>query len=272
VRLFDSHAHIGSPELLGEAATLLERSRESGVRGVIAVGAGYGVAANAGAIALAEEHPDVWATAGVHPHDASDWDELAERAIDGWLNHERVCAVGECGLDYWYENSPREQQQTCLAAQIRLAHTAELPLVIHVRASRDTRDAFDDILRIFDAEGAERAGGVIHCFTGDAAFANDCLARGFDISFSGILTFKNAGDLRDIAKELPLERVLVETDSPLLAPVPHRGGRNEPAFVGLVAECLAELRGASADAVAQQTHDNTLRAFVLDATAEEPRS
>ena len=235
--------------------------------GVIAVGAGYGVGANAAAVALAEQHADVWATAGVHPHDADQWNDLAERAIAGWLAHERVLAVGECGLDYWYENSPREAQRDCLRAQLRLACAHDLPLVIHVRPSRHSRDAFDEILRLFDEEGAERAGGVIHCFTGDLPFANECLARGFDISFSGILTFENADELRSVARALPGERLLIETDSPLLAPVPRRGRRNEPGFVGYVAGCLAEIRGETPEDVARMTRERALHAFRIGAGA-----
>ena len=261
--MIDSHAHLGAPELYPEAGAILERARAAGVEGVIAVGAGYGLAPNSAAVALAEEHADVWATAGVHPHDAHIWGELAQRAVDGWLNHERVVAVGECGLDYFYDNSPRARQRACLRAQIGLAHAHRLPLVIHVRPSRGERDGYDELLRIFDEEGAERAGGVIHCFTGDRRFADDCLARGFDISFSGILTFKNTGDLREVARALPLERLLVETDTPLLAPVPHRGRRNEPAFVPLVAECLAELQDRSPAEVAAATDRRARHAFRL---------
>jgi TatD DNase family protein len=266
VRLFDSHAHLGAPEMEATAAGCLERARAAGVEGVIAVGAGYGIGPNGNAVALAEEHRDVWATVGVHPHDAEQWGEVARRAIDGWLAHPRVVAVGECGLDYWYEHAPREAQRVALAGQIALARTSGLPLVVHVRASRGSRDAYDDLLRVFDEHGAERAGGVIHCFTGDLQFARDCLARGFDISFSGILTFKGADDLREVAARLPLERLLIETDSPLLAPVPLRGRRNEPAFVGHVAACLAEIHGRSAADVGARTAERARQAFrVADA-------
>ncbi len=264
---FDSHAHVGAPELLREAPSLLERARAAGVSGVIAVGAGYGVAANAGAVALAEENGDVWATAGVHPHDASEWNEIARRAVDGWTAHARVVAVGECGLDYHYEHSPREAQRECLRGQIRIALDADLPLVIHVRARVSTRDAFEELIRIFDEENADRAGGVIHCFTGDLSFAQDCLARGFDISFSGILTFGNAAELREVAAALPLERLLIETDSPLLAPVPHRGKRNEPAYVVHVAETLAQLHHRSREDIARCTHARTRQAFRLGESA-----
>ncbi|MCP4004759.1 MAG: TatD family hydrolase [bacterium] len=267
MKLFDSHAHVGAPDLLAEAPAILERARQAGVVGVIAIGAGYGVGANAGAVSLAQEQAGVWATTGVHPHDANEWSEISARAIDGWCAHEKVVAVGECGLDYWYEHSPREAQAECLRGQIQLAHRRQLPLVIHVRPSRDTRDAFDDILRIFDEENADRAGGVIHCFSGDQIFADDCLARGFDIGFSGIVTFKSAEDLREVARQVPPDRILIETDSPLLAPVPHRGKRNEPAWVGRVAECLAETLDCSAESIAERTTATTCRAFALEPPA-----
>lgn len=263
MRLFDSHAHIGAPELIDDASPMLERARAAGVVGVIAVGAGYGVAANQGAVELAASHPDVWATAGVHPHDASEWGGDAVSAVEGWLGRERVQAVGECGLDYWYEHSPRDAQRECLRAQIRLARSRRLPLVIHIRPRASSRDAFEELLQIFDDEGAERVGGVIHCFTGDRAFADECLARSFAISFSGILTFKKSSDLRVVAKGLPLDRLLVETDAPLLAPVPHRGRRNEPAYVRQVAECLAALHDTTPEAVADRTAERCIETFRL---------
>lgn len=267
MRLFDSHAHIGAPELLAEAPELIARARAAGVEGMLAVGAGYGVGANAGAVMLAQENEGIWASVGVHPHDAAEWSPIAETAIDGWLAHSRVVAVGECGLDYWYEHSPRDAQREALRAQIALARGVAKPLVIHVRPSRESRDAFEEILAIFDDAGAEQVGGVIHCFTGDLAFARECLARGFDISFSGILTFKSAADLREVAKALPLERLLVETDSPLLAPVPHRGRRNEPAWVSHVADCLAELHGVDAEEIATRTDERARRLFRLEGAA-----
>ena len=267
MRLFDSHAHLGAPELLADAPALIARAREAGVEGMIAIGAGYGIGANAGAVMLAQENANVWAAVGVHPHDAVEWSELAATALDGWLGHSRVVAVGECGLDYFYAHSPREAQRAALAAQIRIARAVDRPLVIHVRPSQGSRDAFEELIEIFDREGADRCGGVIHCFTGDLPFARECLARGFDISFSGILTFKNAADLREVAKALPLERLLVETDSPLLAPVPHRGRRNEPAWVALVAQCLAELHGRSADEIAERTAERARTRFRLEAAA-----
>ena len=263
MNLFDSHAHIGAPDLLGEAPAMIARAKAAGVGGMLAIGAGYGVGNNAGAVMLAQEHPGIWAAVGVHPHDASEWSPLAATALDGWLAHERVVAVGECGLDYFYGHSPREAQRAALAAQIRIAREANRPLVIHVRPSRDSRDAFTELAQIFDEGGAERVGGVIHCFTGDLPFAREMLARDFDISFSGIVTFKNAGELRDVARALPLERLMIETDAPLLAPVPHRGKRNEPAWVALVAECLAELFARTPDEIAERTAERARARFRL---------
>lgn len=264
MRLFDSHAHVGAPDLRPESDALLDRARAVGVTGLIAVGPGYGLDENEGALELAARHADVWATVGVHPHDASLWSTAARSRIEQWLTRPRVVAVGECGLDYWYEHSPRESQRECLRGQIRLARSARLPLVIHVRAAQGRRDAFEDLLTIFDEEGADRAGGVIHCFTGDLPLAQACLDRGFDISFSGILTFRNASALREVAASLPLDRLLVETDTPLLAPAPHRGRRNEPAWVREVVDCLATLHDSSSEAVAERTTDRAHHAFRLD--------
>jgi TatD DNase family protein len=264
VNLFDSHAHIAAPELRAEAVDLLSRARDAGLRGLIAVGAGYGLDPNESAIELAQQHDDVWATVGLHPHDASAWSDDAEQRIEAWLGRPRVVAVGECGIDYWYEHSPRDEQRECLRAQIRIARRHTLPLVIHVRASRGSRDAFEEIVTIFDDEGAEKVGGVIHCFTGDKPFADECLARGFDVSFSGILTFRNSDALRDVATRLPLDRLLVETDTPLLAPVPYRGRRNEPAYVHEVVTCLAELHGETAEVVAEKTAERAHTRFRLE--------
>lgn len=264
MNLFDSHAHLGAPELRSDVPAMLDRAREAGVRGIIAVGAGYGLAENESVLRLAARSDDVWATVGLHPHDAADWDDAAASQIEAWLGRERVVAVGECGLDYWYENSPREAQRECLREQIRIARRTGLPLVIHVRASRNGREAFEELTRIFDEEGADRVGGVIHCFTGDRPFAEECLARGFEISFSGILTFRNAEELRQVASALPIERLLVETDTPLLAPVPHRGRTNEPAWVREVVACLAALHDTSAEALAERTAEHARETFGLE--------
>jgi TatD DNase family protein len=214
---------------------------------------GTDAARNRQTIAAAERRPGtVFATVGVHPHDAKEGiDGLAEQ-----LEHPGVVAVGECGLDYHYDHSPRDVQREMFAAQIGLAHTHELPLVIH------TRDAWDETFAILDSEGMpERT--VFHCFTGGPAEAEAGLERGGLLSFSGIVTFPSAPELREAAVLCPLDRLLVETDSPFLAPVPHRGKPNQPAWVAVVGEAVAEVRGEPADLVAHATAATTRRIFSL---------
>jgi TatD DNase family protein len=231
-------------------------AQQAGVERMITVGTDE--TRSAQAIAAAHRHPGVvWATVGLHPHEAShrSVDRLTA-LLDDPTNQPAVVAVGECGLDYHYEHSPREVQREMFAAQIAVAHERDLALVIH------TREAWDDTFAILDAEGVpERT--VLHCFTGGP----DELARGLDrgmfVSFSGIVTFGGAGDVRAAAKLCPLDRVLVETDSPYLAPVPHRGKPNRPALVPLVGAAVAEAMGRPVDDVAAATWDNTTRAYGL---------
>jgi TatD DNase family protein len=238
---------------------VLAEARAAGVERMITVGTDE--ARSAQAIAIARQHPGaVWATVGLHPHDA------AQRSIDQLVtlldepSHQPlVVAVGECGLDYYYEHSPRDVQREMFAAQIALAHERDLALVIH------TRDAWDDTFDILDAEGIpERT--VLHCFTGGPDEVTGCLDRGLFVSFSGIVTFGRADDVRAAAKLCPLDRVLVETDSPYLAPVPHRGKTNRPALVPLVGAAVAEAMGRDTDAVAEATWSNATRAYRLPVT------
>jgi TatD DNase family protein len=206
---------------------------------------------------VASRHYQVWSTAGVHPHEARQVHagrgviagSHGLEAIDELLPDSRVVAVGECGLDYHYDHSPRPIQREVFAAQIELAHRHRLPLVVH------TREAWDDTLHILERERVPEP-TVIHCFTGGAEEARRCLALGCYLSFSGIVTFKAADDVRAAAQLCPLDRLLVETDSPFLAPVPHRGRPNQPAYVGFVGEAIAAVRGATVDAVAAATWQN----------------
>ena len=202
------------------------------------------------AIAVAAEHPDVWATVGLHPHDAVDG---VDTIVD-LLDTPGIVAVGETGLDYYYDHSPRDVQQQVFAAQIRLAHERRLPLVIH------TRDAWDDTFDVLAAEGVPEQ-TIFHCFTGGPGEAERCLAIGAFVSISGIVTFKNAADLREAATLVPLDRLLIETDAPYLAPVPHRGRTNQPAFVTLVGQCIADLRDVPVADVAAATSANAALAF-----------
>src|SRR5215510_10456846 len=211
-------------------------------------------------------HLDVpnYAADGVHPHEASLYDEVLERKLLAMSDHEKVIGWGEIGLDYHYDHSPREDQRRVFRRQLRLALERRLPAIIH------TREAEDDTIRILREDwaevGGDAIGGIIHCFTGTQKLADDAIEMGFHISFSGVLTFKNASDLREVARSVPTERLLVETDCPYLAPLPHRGKRNEPAFVRETAAKLAELKGVNVEEIALSTGENFKRLFNMAVT------
>ncbi|HEY2813440.1 MAG TPA: TatD family hydrolase [Acidimicrobiales bacterium] len=248
MRWTDDHCHL--PDDPEAAAAQVAEANTAGVERLITVGTD--VDHSRRALAIARAHDGVWATAGVHPHDAKD-------GIDGLadlLGEPEVVAVGECGLDYHYDHSPRDAQRESFAAQIRLAHEHELPLVIH------TREAWDDTFEILDAEGVPR-GTVFHCFTGGAGEADRALETGAWLSFSGIVTFGTADDVRAAALRCPLDRLLVETDAPFLAPMPHRGKPNRPALVAVVGEAVARVKGVSPSVVAEVTWRNAETVFGL---------
>lgn len=235
----DSHCHIDD-RLPGGAEGAVAAARTAGVSRMITVGCDE--ASSRTAIEMAARFDDVWATVGVHPHDAKD----GVGFVEGLLDAPRVVAVGECGLDYHYDHSPRDVQRAVFAAQIAIAHERRLPLVIH------TREAWDDTFDVLAAEGMpERT--IFHCFTGGPDEARRCLDLGAFLSFSGIVTFKTATDLQAAACLCPADRLLVETDSPYLAPVPHRGKPNQPALVTVVGEFVAALRGEPSSQVAAST-------------------
>lgn len=243
---------MGGRELEITASEALSRALEANVHRVVVVGTDAHSSAEALAITELSAAVEIYATVGLHPHDAlADVEEIVALARAG---HPRLVGIGECGLDYFYEHSPRAAQRTAFARQIQLAHELDLALVIHCR------DAFDDLFEIFDVEGVPPR-TVIHCFTGSPDEASRCLERGCDISLSGVVTFKNAESLRDAARLVPLERLHVETDSPFLAPVPHRGRANEPALVSVVGEFLAQLRGEDVDVLRRATSNNSARLF-----------
>jgi TatD DNase family protein len=257
VPLIDSHCHLDQDAFDGDRAGVIARARAAGVRRMITVGAGGPLASNHAAVAIAADDPEIFAAVAVHPHDASEiaddtWDELRKL----WA-HPKVVAVGETGLDYYYEHSPADVQQRHLRRFVREAGRAGLPLVIHCR------DAYPDLLRIFAEEDAAAVGGVIHCFSGTPAEAEACLKLGFALSFSGIVTFKTADQLREAVRITPRDRILIETDAPFLAPLPHRGKRNEPALVRNVAEEIARVLQLDVAEVAALTTANTERAFRL---------
>jgi TatD DNase family protein len=257
----DSHCHVTADVFAEDRAAVLDRAVEAGVERMIAIGAGYGVAHNALAVALAAEDPRVYAAVGCHPHDAETLDEAGRKDVRTWLEADRVVAVGECGLDYWYEHSPRAIQREVFAWHVALAREIDLPVVIHVR-DRGT-GAYEELLDIWAAEGRGGVEGVLHCYTHDLPFAQRALDQGLWVSFSGILTFKRDRGLRATAAGLPLERLLVETDAPLLAPEGHRGSRNEPARVAEVGAVLASAQGRPLDEVAAVTARNARTHFRL---------
>jgi TatD DNase family protein len=257
----DSHTHVTASEFDADRDAVLARARDAGVEACVAIGAGWGIEANQAAVDLAAARRDVFAAVGVHPHDAKLLDDAGRARIKRWLEAPRVVAVGECGLDYHYMNSPRDVQRAVFAEHVAWARGRDLPVSIHVRG--DDESAWEELLDIWLAEGRGDVAGVLHCYTGSLDFAHRALDAALDVSFSGIVTFKTAGDLREVAAALPLDRILVETDCPLLAPAPHRGKRNEPAWVARVGETIAAARGIPVEEVARATTENACRVFRL---------
>jgi len=261
----DSHCHITADAFAEDRAAVMDRAAEAGVARMLAIGAGYGLDHNALAVSLAATDERVFATVGIHPHDADQWSDAAAERIRSWLDAPRVVAIGECGLDYYYENSPRQEQRDALAAQVALARELDRPVCIHVRDRDGEEAAYEELLDIWQAEGGAGLEGVLHCYTHDLPFARRAVELGFRVSFSGIMTFKRAAGLREVAAGLPLERILVETDAPFLAPEGHRGKRNEPAFVVRVGEVLAELHDCSVAEIAEATSRNAAAFYRLPA-------
>lgn len=254
--LTDSHCHLDSPDFNEDREAVIERALASGVSRMVAVGTGDGPPDLEAGIRLAERYPSMAATVGVHPHDAAKAGDDTLRRIRELAAHPRVIALGEVGLDYHYDFSPRERQRAVFIEQLGIARELGLPVVIH------TREAWDDTLRLLEEHWPAGApAGVMHCFTGGPGEARRSLAMGFYLSFGGILTFPKAAEIQQAAREAPEDRILIETDAPYLAPAPKRGKRNEPAFLVHTAARLAELRGCTVEAVAAATTENFERVF-----------
>jgi TatD DNase family protein len=254
VRLIDSHCHLNYEGLAERQDEVLANARGCGVSGFLNISTRQREWNEI--VAVAEREPDVWASVGVHPHEADAHPDLGATALAGAADHPRVIAIGECGLDYYYDKSDRQAQRERFEAHVEAACQTGLPLVVH------TRDAEEDTAEILTA--AVREGGVtgvLHCFTGSAELARKGLDLGFYVSLSGIVTFKNAANLQETAKWLPSDQMLVETDAPFLAPVPHRGQKCEPAFVADTARFVAQLRGEDVEQLAAATTDNFFRLF-----------
>lgn len=261
VALVDSHCHLDEPRFADDQAEVMERAQAAGVATLVTIGASNGRGANHVAVELAARHASVFATVGIHPHEASLVDDALLAELEELARRPKVVAIGETGLDYYYDQSPRDVQQEVFRRFLDLARRLGLPVSIHLR------DAYDDAIRILQEERGQEIGGVIHCFSGDRPTARRMLDLGFDLSFSGVVTFKNAEELRAVAREVPADRYLVETDAPFLAPMPHRGKRNEPAFVRYTAACVAEVRGERLEDVARQSTANARRCFRLPAAS-----
>ena len=245
----DSHCHLSFDGVGDEA---VEAAKKAGVTRMVTIGTD--AASSQDAVAAAHRHADVYATIGLHPHEASHGTEGVSLLLDD--PDPKIVAVGECGLDYYYEHSPRKAQQEAFAVQVGMARQLDLALVVH------TRDAWDDTFTILDAERPPDR-WIVHCFSGGPDEARRALDRGAYLSFSGIVTFKNASDVRAAAELCPLDRMLVETDSPFLAPVPNRGKPNQPAWVPLVGAAIADLKGVPVEEVARATWDGATAAFRL---------
>jgi len=260
----DSHAHLEMEQFNNDRAAMLQHAQDAGIGTILAIGSGTGPGSLDCAIQLADQHEFIYATIGIHPHEAklatdADFEELAQLA-----ERSKVIAWGEIGLDYFYDLSPRDVQQQVFLKQLQLAQLAKLPIAIHCRPSDRSEDAWQDCLKLLHEHWASSGlGGILHCFTGTWAHAQQALDMGFMISFAGNVTFPKAQQIREAAKQAPLDRMLIETDSPFLAPVPHRGKRNEPAFVKEVARQVGELRGLSTEDVGLQTAKNFYRFFSL---------
>jgi len=263
--LIDSHCHVAEPEFDGDRDAVLDRAAAAGVTTLVCVGATGGVDTNRATLALAgmRRGVRVVASVGIHPHDASTADDAALTLLRQFASAPGVVALGETGLDYYYDHSPRAAQREAFARTAAMARELDLPLVVHVR------DAHRDAAEILRQEPLSSAGGVIHCFTGDADDARRYLDLGLHLSVSGIVTFRNADALRQAVRSMPEDRLLIETDAPFLAPVPHRGKRNEPAHVRLVAEAVAQVQGRRFEAVARASAANASRVFRLDPPASE---
>jgi TatD DNase family protein len=263
----DSHCHLENNRFDADRADVFTRAKEVAVTTLLAIGNGEGPGTGTldCAIKLAHQHDGVYATVGIHPHEAAlakqeDFDELERLSKDP-----KVIAWGEIGLDYFYDHSPRDVQQQVFVHQMEMAHAAKLPIIIHNRPSDNSENAWDDLFRLLREHWASTGlGGVLHCFTGTVEHARAALDIGFVISFAGNITYPKAQNIRDAAAMAPLDQIFIETDSPYLAPIPHRGKRNEPAYVVEAARQIARLRDLATEEIGMQTSENFRRFFNLD--------
>jgi len=265
----DSHAHLEGKQFAQDREEVINRARDAGIRNIVAIGNGDGPANFDCGIQLAEKYDFIYATIGIHPHEARLADQAALDRMQQLARHPKIIAWGEIGLDYFYDHSPRDVQQRVFVTQMELAAAAKLPIVIHCRPSDNGDNAWEDCLSLIQEHWAPKGiGGILHCFTGSWSHAARALDMEFMISFAGNLTFSKAQQIRDAALQVPLDRMLIETDSPYLAPVPYRGKRNEPAFVIETARRLGELRRLSHEEIGERTSQNFYNFFKLAEISE----
>jgi TatD DNase family protein len=251
--LFDTHAHLNADQYKEDLHEVMERAKEAGVSNIVVVG--FDTLTIKRAMELAEAHDYIYACVGWHPVDAIDMTDDDLEWIEELASHPKVVAIGEMGLDYHWDKSPHDIQKDVFRKQIRLAKKVKLPIVIH------NREATADIVEILREEGAAEVGGIMHCFSGSVEIAKECLDMNFYISLGGPVTFKNAKKPKEVALEIPLDKLLIETDCPYLTPHPYRGQRNEPSYVKLVAEQIAEIKGVTFEEIARATSDNAKKIF-----------
>ncbi|MFD2216997.1 TatD family hydrolase [Metabacillus endolithicus] len=251
--LFDTHAHLNAVQFEGDLEEVIERATSEGVSHIVVVGFDHETIKRA--MELIEQYDMIYAAIGWHPVDAIDMTEEDLSWIRELSQHPKVVAIGEMGLDYYWDKSPKEIQKEVFRKQIQLAKEVNLPIIIH------NRDATEDVVKILQEENASEVGGIMHCFTGSLEVAKQCMEMNFYISFGGPVTFKNAKKPKEVVKEIPMDRLLIETDCPYLTPHPYRGKRNEPSYVRYVAEQISELRGVSFEEIAEKTSDNAMKVF-----------
>jgi len=256
VSLVDSHCHLDNPQFDPDREAVIDRALAAGVERMVVIGTGDGPPDLEAGIRLADRHEPIYATVGIHPHDASKASPATYTRLRELLQHPKVIALGEIGLDYHYDHSPREVQRAVFLEQMLLAGEARKPIVIH------TREAWEDTIALLEVYWRPHGlGGIMHCFSGNADQAALCVDLGFHLSFGGIVTFPKTLDVQEAARYVPPDRLLIETDAPYLAPVPHRGKRNEPAFVAQTARKMADLRGVSTEEIARLTSANFMGLF-----------
>ena len=259
----DSHAHLDGHKFDQDRAEVLQRARDAGLQRILAIGSGTGPGTLDCAIKIAEQHDWIFATLGVHPHEAKLAGESDYAEMERLARHPKIMAWGEIGLDYFYDHSPRDVQQEVFRRQMEQARAAHLPIIIHCRPTNNSENAWDDTIQMLREHWASSGlGGILHCFTGEWKHAQAALDMGFYVSFAGNVSFPKAENIRAAAKQVPIDRMLIETDSPFLAPAPHRGKRNEPAFVAQVLATLATVRGEDPHGLEAQVAANFRRFFL----------